>query len=212
MARKNRFAHLNEKVIDWRLPAREERIREVVARRQAGLIVVLECVHDPHNAAAIFRSCEAFGVQEVYLVFEPGKAYNPRRIGGKSSSTANKWLDFVIHEDTASALQSLKDENYQLIATTLGENSVSLFNKDFTPLPKIALLVGNEHRGLSQEAIKAADHEIIIPMAGMVQSLNVSVAAALVVFEIMRQRTASGRDWTLSEDEQDALVRRLLKR
>ncbi len=187
---------------------RIDRIKQVVAHRQSGLIVVFEDLHDPHNVAAILRTCDALGVQTAYLIFEKEKPYNPKRIGKASSSSANKWLNFQTFQSTVDCLRTLKKEGYTIIATALTANAQSLSSTTFSE-KKIALLVGNEHAGLSQTAIDMSDKVIMIPMLGFVQSLNVSVATALMLWEITRQRAAQH---TLDTKEQKILFEDFLKR
>lgn len=182
------------------------KIKQVVENRQSGLVVVLEDVHDPHNAAAILRSCDAFGVQEVYFCFNKVEPYNPRKVGKVSSSSANKWLDFEIFDSVEKCLKKLKKDGYFVVATVLAEDSKNIFKTKFNQ-EKLAVLVGTEHSGLSEKAIELADQKVIIPMVGMVQSFNVSVSAALCLFEITRQRFKSKKDFSLSRKDQLKLIK-----
>lgn len=184
---------------------RKNRIQDVVGKRQSGITIVLEDIHDPHNAEAIMRSCDAFGVQRVCVVFEQEKYYNPKRIGKATSSSANKWLDFSIYRSSTECINSLKHDGYRLIVTALNEQSTSIHSSQLLH-DKIAILVGNEHRGLSKEMVTRADEAVTIPMLGMVESLNVSVATAIVLYEITRQRIQSGKTYSLNEKEKDELV------
>lgn len=168
-------------------PKRLKRIQQVAAQRQSGLVVVLQDIHDPHNAAAVFRTCEAFGIQEVYLIFEKEKYFNPRRIGKSSSASANKWLDFKIFRSTKECLARLRRKGYKILAASLHPQTKSLLSAKI-PIDKLAIVLGNEHRGLSREAMKVADERVRIPMLGMVQSLNLSVTAAILIYEITRRR------------------------
>lgn len=185
------------------LPRRLEKIKQVVSHRQAGLVVVIEDIHDPHNAEAIFRTCDALGVQDVHLIFEKEPPWNPAKIGKKSSSSAHKWLTFHTYRSTKECLTELKKKKYVIVASALTERSVPLFD---APLGsgKLALFVGNEHRGLSETALSLSDVVVKIPMRGMVESLNVSVATALFLYEITRQR--AGKRFSLSTSEARALV------
>lgn len=194
-------------------PARRQRIESVVRQRQRGLMVVMESVWNPHNLAAIARSCDAFGVQQ--LAFTPGHADDEdiKMAGKLSSASASKWLDYrVFEEDSSSALTSLKSEGWHLVATTLSDRAVGIHDIDFTAMNKIALLVGNEKDGLSQTAQDLADTHMIIPMLGMVRSFNVSVATAIALYEINRQRALSEQDYALPHAEANALLKRWLKR
>ena len=170
-------------------PAREKRIKEVLTRRQKGLVVVLEDIHDPHNAAAIMRTCDAFGVGEVWLVFDKEKSYNPKRVGKSSSSSANKWLTFRKFKGAGECLDELRKEKYFIVATGLRGKTKDIFSAELSKR-KIALIVGNEHRGVSEAFLEEADSVVTIPMRGFVESLNVSVATALFIYEITRARGA----------------------
>jgi len=186
---------------------REEKIERVIAVRQEG-IIVLEDVHDPHNIGAVCRSAEGLGFQKVWLIFEREVAFNPKRVGKESSSSANKWLDFEVFKSTEEALNKLKAEGYEIWATTIGKKAKNLW-KTKIRAKKIALMFGNEHRGLSKTATKLADHQLTIPMKGMVQSFNISVTAGLVLGEVSRQReNLSTNDWKIEEIEREGLKKR----
>ncbi|MBY0589357.1 RNA methyltransferase [bacterium] len=184
-------------------PERWRRIAQVVESRQPG-VVVLEDVHDPHNAAAVLRSCDAFGIQTVHFVFREVTPYNPVKVGKVSSSSANQWLDFVIHHSTDGCFRSLEQEGYQSIATVISAKGESLFQADLTAGPW-AIWFGNEHRGLSEEAIDRASRRVAIPMRGMVESLNISVTAAIFLFEMTRQRSVQGMP-RLPQDQMTKLM------
>lgn len=186
---------------------RLEKIRKIIASRQRDFVVVLEDVHDPHNAAAVLRTAEAFGVPAVYFIFEREKAYNPRRVGKASSASANKWVDAKVFRSTKECLAGLKRSGYRICATALDSASRSIFSCRFDK--KVALLFGNEHRGLSEQALNLADDRLMIPMRGMVQSLNISVTAAICIYEVSRRRAKSGKNFALSLREQKALFKRL---
>ncbi len=168
------------------METRQEKIDRVIRQRHAG-VIVLEDIHDPHNAAAVWRSCDAFGFGKVDLIFEQEKRFNPKKVGRASSSSANKWLDFEIFGSTKECLEKLKQEGYVIYATVLDEKAKSLDKCEFKE-KKLAIMFGNEHRGLSETAIKMADEKIYIPMRGMVQSLNLSVTAGIMMLEASRQR------------------------
>lgn len=190
---------------------RLDTLRRVTSQRQRDIIVVLEDIHDPHNAAAILRTCDGMGIQNVYFIFEKEKRFNPKRVGKASSSSANKWLDFEIFTSTEECIRKLKQENYTVLATAFADTSESLDIATF-PEERVAILVGNEHGGLSERAITLADRVIQIPMHGFVQSLNVSVATAIILWEITKQRTTSGKNWKLNSKEQKILFENFLKR
>jgi len=176
---------------------RQEKIDKVIDQRQEG-VIVLEDIHDPHNAAAAWRTCDAFGFQKVYLIFDQEESFNPKRIGKASSSSANKWLSFKVFKSTKECLEELKNEGYKVMGTLLDQEAKKISEVNFTNR-KMAILFGNEHRGLSETAIKMLDEKIYIPMKGMVQSLNLSVTAAIVMYEIDRQRVRG--NYKLADDE-----------
>ena len=181
---------------------RLEKIRTVVAHRRTDLTVVLEDIHDPHNAEAIIRTCEAFGILQIHFVFKNEKQYNPKRVGKASSSAANKWIDFRIHHSTSDCIDELKKANYKIFGAVLGQDNQSLFTVRFNTIAT-ALLFGNERDGLSQTALESADQKITIPIIGMTQSLNVSVAAAIFIYEVVRQKGSEGN---LETEDQQKLI------
>lgn len=195
------------------MPTREriEKITGVVARRQAGLVVVLEDIHDPHNAEAILRTCEALGVQDVYFVFEREEYYDPRRVGKQSSASANKWVDCHIFHSTSACIEKLGGDGYTSVASVVDDADEDIHRSDFTGR-KLALWFGNEHRGLSPISISSAAHRISIPMIGMVRSLNVSVTAGIFLFEVIRQRRVGQDTYRLSANVAGQLCRDFLKR
>jgi len=166
---------------------RKIKIISVINYRQPSLRVVLENIHDPHNVSAIFRTCDAVGVPKVSLVYyiEPFP-----KIGKKSSASAFKWVEREKYKSIKECYENLRKEGFTVYASSISDDSINLFEIDFTK--KSAVVLGNEHRGVSDEAAQLADKKFLIPMYGMVQSLNVSVAAAVILYEALRQRTAEG--------------------
>jgi tRNA (guanosine-2'-O-)-methyltransferase len=186
------------------LPGRKQRIDEVVASRTRTLTVVMEVLGDPQNVNAVLRTAEAFGVQEVHVVEGPMKAFDRNK---KISQNADKWLDVVRWKTTEACLAHLKGRGFAVYATHLGEGSRDLAELSFAP--PVALVFGNEHRGVSEAALAAADARYAIPMRGFSQSLNVSVAAAVSLFRAVERRQAErGRHGDLGEDEAAALRER----
>ena len=165
---------------------RQEKIKRVIDERQEG-IIVLENIADPHNAAAVWRTAEAFGFQKIYMVYSREKPINPKKIGKASSASANKWLSFKLFDNIDLCYEELRNNGYKIYATILDQEAKKLSTIKFSE-KKLAVVLGNEHRGLSEEAIKGADVKIYIPMKGMVQSLNISVTAAIMMYEVDRQR------------------------
>ncbi len=168
-------------------PEREDKFKKVLSHRQPDLTVVLENVHDPHNIAAVLRSCDAVGIQDVYEINTTDKE---REISKTTSAGANKWVDVHRFSDVKTCLTVVKDRYKRIFATHLSEDATGLYELDLTE--PIALLFGNEHSGLSDEILSYADGNFIIPQMGMIQSLNISVACAVSVYEASRQRHAKG--------------------
>ena len=166
---------------------RLERLRQVLEHRQTDLHLVLEDVHDPHNVSAVLRTCDAVGVGTVHLVYVNEEF---PKIGHQSSAGVGKWVRLEKHRSIEDCYQRLREEGIRIIGTDLTEKSTGLYELDLT-IP-IALVFGNEHRGLSSEASAAADGNIQIPMVGLAQSLNISVACAVTLYEAMRQRLNAG--------------------
>ena len=171
--------------------ARMRKLARVARRRQAGLTLLLEDVFDPHNLGAVARSCDAFGVQELHVIFETHAEFDPKEVGKNSSAATNKWLHYRIHHDTESAVRALQDAGWLVTAAVIDEAADSIFEADLSQ-PQIALLFGNEKTGLSAKAIALADRQATIPMRGIAPSMNISVAAALFLYEVTRQRRARG--------------------
>ena len=183
---------------------RAERIDAVLRRRQPDLTVVLENVHDPHNVAAVLRSCDAVGVMHVHTIYSvetrPDRAY-----ARSSSGSARKWIDITHHASVDSCVVMLRDLGLRILAAALTDESEAIYDVDLTS--PTALVFGNEHRGVSDELLARSDGAIAIPMMGMVESLNISVACAVCLYEAMRQRRHAGRyDTSQLSDGQVALM------
>lgn len=167
-------------------PERFHRIRTVLERRQPDLTVLLENVHKPHNFAAVLRTADAVGLFRAHAVV-PDLSLRTSLV---SASGADKWVGVELHATLREGLEQLSERGFQILAAHPTPDAVDYRSVDFT-LPS-AILFGQELEGLSTEALEAADTTFRIPMAGFVTSLNVSVAAAVVLFEAMRQRTSAG--------------------
>lgn len=165
-------------------PEREKKFKEVIARRQPDLTVILENIHDPHNISAILRTCDAVGIMEVYVINTSGSLN--KKLGKKSSASARKWIKVNYFNDVISCVDSLKRNGFAIYATHLAADSVNLYGLDLAR--PACLAFGNEHAGVSEELLGHADGNFIIPMAGMIPSLNVSVACAVSLYEAYRQR------------------------
>ena len=172
-----------------RTERRQARIASVLARRQPDLTVVLENIHDPHNVSAILRTCDAVGILRVhalYTIEEPPAGAFAR----ETSAGAAKWVEVERHDSVSECYARLRQDGFAILATALGPAARRLFDWDLTG--PVALVFGNEMRGVSAEARASADGEIEIAMVGMVQSLNVSVACAVCLYEAFRQRLRCG--------------------
>lgn len=169
-------------------PRRVEKFRRVIERRQPDLTVVVENVFDPHNVSAILRTCDAVGVLRIELLYtvEPFP-----KMGKKSSSSASKWIERRKHRSVEACFGALHAEGFQILASRVGPESTPVYDRDLTR--PTAIVLGNEHRGVSDEAAQQADGLVGIPMMGMIESLNVSVAAAVFLYEALRQRQAVGQ-------------------
>ena len=169
---------------------RLNKFREVVSKRQKYLTLVLENLHDPHNVSAILRTAESVGIDKIHLIYN-GEEKFPR-ISKVSSASAKKWVEVVKHDSLKKCFAELKKQKYKIYSTYMEENKKNLSLYDIDLTKRIALVFGNEHRGVSEEAKKFSDKNFLIPMVGMVQSLNVSVSVAVCIYEAMRQRTDAG--------------------
>ncbi len=165
---------------------RFERIIQVLSKRQKALSIMAEDVYKPHNLSAMLRTCDAVGIGQVNAINPTGgiPTYN------ETSGSADKWINLTVFKTFAQAHESIKSQGMQLVATTLSDTAVDYRDVDYTK--PSCILFGNEKRGVTKEAATLADKHIIIPMLGMVQSLNVSVATAVILFEAQRQRRDAG--------------------
>ncbi|WP_370166838.1 tRNA (guanosine(18)-2'-O)-methyltransferase TrmH [Marisediminitalea sp.] len=166
-------------------PERYQRIRDMLAKRQTDLTVCLENVHKPHNVSAVVRTCDAIGIHKVHAVWE-----NQYRVRSGTAMGSQQWVNVDTHENVTDAIGALKAQNMQVLVTHLSDKAVDFRDIDYTK--PTAILFGQEKYGVTDEAIAMCDQDIVIPMVGMVQSLNVSVAAALVLYEAQRQRQIAG--------------------
>ena len=168
---------------------RQARITEVLSARQPDLTLVLEDVHDPHNVSAVLRTADATGVLGVHTVYNvdapPDDAY-----AATTSASAAKWVEVTRHASIGECYRALREAGLLIAATALHPAAMPLYAVDLTQ--PVALVLGNEMRGVSPAAREGADIVIEIPMRGMVQSLNVSVAASVALYEALRQRDAAG--------------------
>jgi tRNA (guanosine-2'-O-)-methyltransferase len=188
-------------------PERIEKVDRVLSHRQSDLRVVLEGVTIAHNASAVIRTCDAAGVLYLDLV-----SPNPEliRFNEAISTRADKWLEIAVHPTPAECLAPLKKAGFEIVATHLQKDSAPYTDVDFAR--PVALVFGSESEGISEEALAFADKVVRIPMLGMVQSLNLSVSVAVILYEALRQRSAKGyfEKARLSAEEFERLRKRWL--
>ena len=169
-------------------PERRQRLEAVLSKRQNDLTVVLENVADPHNISAVMRSCDAVGVQEIYVLNT--KIPRHKKWGAKSSSSAAKWLTIHQFTDATACFEAIRKKYDRIFTTHLESDAVTLYTLNLTQ--KVALVFGNEHAGVSDEVRALADGNFIIPQVGMIRSLNISVACAVCLYEAFRQKQQAG--------------------
>jgi tRNA (guanosine-2'-O-)-methyltransferase len=170
-------------------PERMQRMEAVVQYRQPDLTVVLENVFDPHNLAAVMRTCDAVGVREVFAITD--RIPLRRNWGYRSSRSANKWVELHSFSSRDACLQAVRQRYRTLLASSLQEGSGDLYSLDLTG--SLALVFGNEKFGVSEGMQQACDGYFRIPQVGMIHSLNISVACAVTLYEAYRQRKGSGQ-------------------
>lgn len=169
-------------------PERSDRLLQVLNKRQNNLAVVLENVFDPHNISAVMRSCDAVGIQDIYILNT--RIPRHKKWGAKSSSSASKWLTIHQYTNAEQCFDELRRKYDKILATHLDSDAVSVYEVDFTQ--SVALIFGNEHSGVSEDIRKLADGNFIIPQAGIIKSLNISVACAVTIYEAYRQKLLAG--------------------
>ena len=175
------------------------RIREVLEYRQEDLLLILDNIHDPHNASAILRSADAFGIDSTRFLYTQDEQLE---LSDGVSGHTLKWSNISTYDSTTELMKIMRTRKIPVIATVIGENAKSYEKRDWT-LPA-AIVFGNEQNGCSDEILKIADELITIPMLGFAQSLNVSVAAAIIFSEIRRQREKKGmykKNWSKRKQE-----------
>ncbi len=169
-------------------PERSDRLLQVLNKRQNNLAVVLENVFDPHNISAVMRSCDAVGIQDIYILNT--RIPRHKKWGAKSSSSASKWLTIHQYTNAEQCFDELRRKYDKILATHLDSDAVSVYEVDFTQ--SVALVFGNEHSGVSEDIRKLADGNFIIPQVGIIKSLNISVACAVTIYEAHRQKLLAG--------------------
>jgi tRNA (guanosine-2'-O-)-methyltransferase len=188
---------------------RIEAFNRVITNRTRHITVALENIYQPHNASAVMRSCDCFGVQDVHVI----ENSNNYKINPGVALGSTKWIDITKYnkeeENTTACVQSLKSAGYTIVATTPHTNDINL---DELPIDKpVALFFGTEKTGLTQTMLDQADVYMKIPMYGFTESFNISVCAALTLQHLTNKLHKSNVDWKLNEEEQQDLYLKWLK-
>lgn len=184
-------------------PERKEKMDEVLSKRQPDLVLVMENIEDPHNIGAVLRTADSVGVQEIYVINTLIGIHEFRK--KRSSGSADKWLTITHFDSVEECVTALRNKGLQIWATHLGAEAVSLYSLDLCQ--PIALVFGRERGGLSEEMLKHCDGNFIIPQVGMIQSLNVSVACAVSLYEAFRQREHNGLQTEYSEEGKKVILK-----
>ena len=184
------------------VPERFQRLRTVLSRRQPDLTVLMEQVHKPHNLSAVMRTSDAVGILEIHAV-DPSR---PVRTSGGVAQGTQRWVRVHRHDSVGEAAATLRGEGFRIVAAHPDPGAIPFRDYDYTR--PTALLLGQEKEGVTAEALELCDETIVIPMEGFVASLNVSVAAALILFEAQRQRSAAGmyEESRLPRERREALL------
>jgi tRNA (guanosine-2'-O-)-methyltransferase len=182
---------------------KRQKIEDALQNRTNYLTVVLEDIYQPHNASAVVRTCDCFGIQQIHVI----ENKNSYKVNPDVTLGSSKWVDIIHHNkavnNTKACIEELKNSGYRIIATTPHKNDTNL--EDMPLDKKTALLFGTEAEGLSKEAIDMADGFVKIPMYGFTESLNISVSAAICIHHLSMKLRSSGISWHLSEDEKNVI-------
>jgi tRNA (guanosine-2'-O-)-methyltransferase len=182
------------------------RFNEVLKNRTKHFTVATEDVYQLHNTSAVMRTCDVFGIQELHVIEE----LNVKRIDREIAMGAQKWVDLMRHNSTKQAIESIKKQGYQIVATTPHIHECSLNSFDISK--KSCFFFGRETEGLSDEVLEHADQFLTIPMVGFTESLNISVAAAIILENLTNKLRNSNYPWRLSEKEQEIIYANWLEK
>ena len=179
-------------------------IDSVLGERTRYITILLEDLFQPHNASAVMRSCDCFGIQDIHII----ENRNKHKLNPEIELGSAQWLNIYTYKreirNTKPAIEKLKSQGYRVVATTPHIDDVSLGDFDLGR-GKVALLFGTERQGLSEEALSLADEYLKIPMVGFTESLNISVSAAIILQTLRERILNSDIDWRLSQDEKDQI-------
>lgn len=187
---------------------RSDRLREVASHRQKDLTVILENVHDRHNIGAILRTCDSVGIHEIYVIYTDERLSKDKNTkpGKTSSSGASKWIKVHHYRNVEECFAEVRKKYHTIIGTALSDEAKDLYAIDLTK--PTALLFGNESEGLSKTARELVDGNFLIPQVGFVQSLNISVACAVSIYEAYRQRAQSSEGVPIDKEWTDQIYNR----
>ena len=190
---------------------RQELISEIVSKRQLDLCVVLENVQDDHNIGAVLRTCDAVGIQELYILnTEPLIKKRFVKVGKRTSAGTRKYLNVFYYNDPEACFSHIKSKYKRILGTSLGEKSVSLYKLDLTE--SAAFVFGNEKTGITPGTQPYIEQNFLIPMNGFAQSLNISVACAISLDECYRQREQKGMYTDAIQNDKQELLQHYLER
>lgn len=186
---------------EFMLPERYDVLRRTVAMRTRYMTILAENTFHPQNAAALIRHCEAFGLQQMHTV-ETVCRFNPNAAIVRGT---DRWVDIRRHRSTAEAIAALRGEGYRIVATTPHREDTTPESFDVTR-GRFALVFGTEHAGISEEVLASADEFLRIPMCGMVESLNVSASAAILIYMLSERMRRQVEGWNMTAAEQAATL------
>ena len=190
---------LLEHLLSFLTERRKNLFEEVISKRTRHFTIATGDVYQLHNTSAVMRSCDVFGIQDLHVIEEKVS----KKIDREIAMGAQKWVNIDRHNSTKECIDNLKENGYQIIATTPHNNSAEL--KDFDISKKSAFFFGKEKEGLSDIVLDAADGYLKIPMYGFTESLNISVAAAIILQTLVSKLKDSNIDWELSEQEKNQI-------
>lgn len=191
------LGYLNEFVSE----NKRNKFDQIIRQRTRYITVILEDIYQPHNASAVLRSCDCFGIQDVHII----ENKNSYEVNPDVALGSSKWLSLVKYNqkenNTPEAIRTLKEKGYRIVATTPHKDDVDLQQLDLDRGP-VALVFGTEMRGLTDDGLALADEYLKIPMYGFTESFNISVSAALCLFYLTEKMRNSEINWQLTEEEQ----------
>lgn len=194
-------------------PERLAKFKRTVAHRQFDLTVILENVHDSHNIGAVLRSCDSVGINEVFVLYtEEQLQKDILELGKRTTAGTRKWIDVHYYTDADACFSAVRERYDYIYATHLSSTAKGLYDLDLTQ--RVALLFGNERDGVSEDALARSDGNFVVPQVGMAESLNISVACAVSLYEAYRQRYRAGqyKPHSLEEKSRAALLDEYLAR